>query len=159
MSIVSVSVRCIRYKVQFTTHKTAVSRGITQKKIKYGACTPLLPGGPVHLLFVRVTDVFQMMVSHVCWTSTNALPWETAGRYTPSDGTNLHGMSLRATVRLSGGKWSSRGGGWQGGLQQWGKQGVCVSVGVRPPPKPPHLESRVRDCTYQDQFVKCFFCF
>lgn len=37
-----------------------------------------------------------MMVSHVCWTSTEAPPWETARRYTPSDGGSLHGPTPSA---------------------------------------------------------------
>ena len=59
---------CIALDIKYSSPhtKTAVSRCVIQKEIKYGACTSLFPGGPVHLLFVRVTDVFQMMVSHVC---------------------------------------------------------------------------------------------
>lgn len=72
---------CIALDIKYSSAhtKTAVSRSAIQKEIKYGACTSLFPGGTMHLLFVRVTDVFQMMVSHVCWTSTKALPRETAG--------------------------------------------------------------------------------
>lgn len=111
---------CIALDIKYSSPhtKTAVSRSVIQKEIKYGACTSLFPGGPVHLLFVRVTDVFQMMVSHVCWTSTKALPWETARRYTPSDGGNLHGLNPCA-VRLSAGKSNNRGRGCQGGLRRW----------------------------------------
>ena len=111
---------CIALDIKYSSPhtKTAVSRSVVQKEIKYGACTSLFPGGPVHLLFVRVTDVFQMMVSHVCWTSTKALPWETARRYTPSDGGNLHGLNPSA-VRLSAGKSNNRGRGCQGGLPRW----------------------------------------
>lgn len=101
--------------------KTAVSRSVVQKEIKYGACTSLFPGGPVHLLFVRVTDVFQMMVSHVCWTSTKALPRETARRYTPSDGGNLHGPDPRAarTRGFPRGNPTTGGRGCQGGPPRW----------------------------------------
>lgn len=74
----------IKYSSPHTKQQSVVA--LYRKEIKYGACTSLFPRGSVHLLFVRVTDVFQMMVSHVCWTSSKALPWETAGRYTPSDG-------------------------------------------------------------------------
>lgn len=86
---------CIALDIKYSSPhtKTAVSGGGIQKEIKYGARTSFFPGGPVHLLFVRVTDVFQMTVSHVCWTSTKAVPWETARRYTPSDGGNLHGLT------------------------------------------------------------------
>lgn len=93
---------CIALDIKYSSPhtKTAVSRSVVQKEIKYGARTSLFPGGPVHLLFVRVTDVFQMMVSHVCWTSTKALPWETARRYTPSDGGNLHGLNPSAARLL-----------------------------------------------------------
>lgn len=96
---------CIALDIKYSSPhtKTAVSGGVIQKEIKYGARTSFFPGGPVHLLFVRVTDVFQTMVSHVCWTSTEAVPWETARRYTPSDGGNLHGLSPCA-ARLSAGK-------------------------------------------------------
>lgn len=105
MSIVRKSMHCIRHKVQFTTHKnSSQSQCDTERKgKKYGARTSLFPGGPLHLLFVRVTDVFQMMVSHVCWTSTKAVPWETVGHYTPSDGGNLCGPNLCAP-RLPSGK-------------------------------------------------------
>lgn len=96
---------CIALDIKYSSPhtKTAVSGGVIQKEIKYGARTSFFPGGPVHLLFVRVTDVFQTMVSHVCWTSTEAVPWETARRYTPSDGGNLHGLTPCA-ARLSAGK-------------------------------------------------------
>lgn len=82
---------------------------------------PSLPRGPVHLLFVRVTDVFQMMVSHVSWTSTKAPPWETARRYTPSDGENLHGPSSPALPGSLQGSLNTRGRGCQGGLPGWWK--------------------------------------
>lgn len=113
---------CIALDIKYSSPhtKTAVSRSAIQKEIKYGACTSLFPGGPVHLLFVRVTDVFQMMVSHVCWTSTKAQPWETAGCYTPSDG-NLCGLDPCAQ-RLFFGEVEHRGRGCLGGLLRWLQQ-------------------------------------
>lgn len=67
-----------------------------------------------------------MTASHVCWTSTKAPPWETAGRCAPYDAGTLHGPSP-SSVKLRAGKshrggvrgGGGAGGGCQGGLLRW----------------------------------------
>lgn len=75
----------IKYSSPHTN--TAVSCGVIRKRNKiWSPHFPSPPRGPVHLLFVRLTDVFQMTLSHVSWTSRQSRAVRDPRRYTPSDG-------------------------------------------------------------------------
>lgn len=57
---------CIALRMKYSSaHRNSSRPPCCAERRKYGASLPSLPGGLAHLLFVRLTDVFQTMLSRV----------------------------------------------------------------------------------------------